>query len=533
VPVNVQRRTLLAIGATAGVSSLASAKPAAAVSPFPHLEATIAQLQARLQSGRLTSRTLASAYLKRIDAIDRAGPKLSAVIEVNPDVHRLAAELDRERRAGRSRGPLHGIPVVIKDNIATADRMETTAGSLALLGSRPPRDAAVVTRLRAAGALILGKTNLSEWANIRSPRSTSGWSGRGGLTRNPFALDRTASGSSSGTAVAVSANLAVAGIGTETDGSIISPSSVCGIVGFKPTVGLVSRDGIIPISHSQDTAGPMTRSVADAALMLAAIAGSDPRDAATAGAPPPVDYAAVLDLDGLRGARIGVVRNAVRIRHPAVGALFDTQLAVLRAAGAELVDPVEVPNIAKIGGYEIEVLLTELKAGVNAYLAEFGNGAKVTTFADVIAFNDAHGKREMPLFGQEFFVQAQAKGDLTSSGYLEALANSRKYARTEGLDVTFKDHRVDALVSPTGGLAWLFDPINGDSGTGNFSSPAAVAGYPHITIPMGFVEGLPAAISFVGPAWSDATLLRYGHAYEQATRARRAPAFPRSVTPKV
>jgi len=510
---------------------LATLRPASAASPFPFLEATISQLQARLQSGRLTSRTLVAAYLARIEDLDRRGPKLNSVIELNPDASKLAAELDRERKAGKTRGPLSGIPILLKDNIATADRMATTAGSLALLGAKAPRDAFVVARLRAAGALILGKTNLSEWANIRSPRSTSGWSGRGGMTRNPYALDRSASGSSSGTAAAVAANLAVAGIGTETDGSIISPSSICGIVGFKPTVGLVSRDGIVPISQSQDTAGPMTRSVADAALVLAAIAGADERDTATAGAPAPADYAAALDPNGLRGARLGVVRN-VRIRHGDVAALFDAQLAVLRAAGAELVDPVEVPNIAKIGAYEIEVLLTELKAGLKTYLAEFGRGAPVATLADVIAFNEQQHKREMPLFGQEFFVQAQGKGDLTSQAYLEALANSRRFARAEGLDVSFQEHRVDALVAPTGGLAWLFDPINGDSGTGNFSTPAAVAGYPHLTIPMGFVEGLPAAISFVGPAWSEATLLRVGHAFEQATKARRAPAFPRSVTPK-
>ncbi len=512
---------------------MAKVSAAAAAPAFPHLEATIAQLQARLQAGRLTARSLANAYVKRIETVDRAGPKLNAVIELNPDLQKLAAELDRERKAGKVRGALHGIPVLLKDNIATADRMQTTAGSLALAGSKPPRDAAVAAKLRAAGALILGKTNLSEWANIRSPRSTSGWSGRGGMTRNPYALDRTASGSSSGTAVAIAANLAAVGIGTETDGSIVSPSSICGIVGLKPTVGLVSRDGIIPISHSQDTAGPMTRSVADAALVLAAIAGADPRDAATKNAPVPAEYAGALDANGLRGARLGVVRNAFRVKHGAVAALFEAQLAVLRAAGAELVDPVELPSLAKIGGSELEVLLTEFKAGVDAYLAEFGNGAKVKTLADVIAFNETNAKREMPIFGQEFFVQAQAKGDLTSAAYLEALATSRRYARDEGLDAAFAQHRLDALVSPTGGLAWLFDPINGDSGTGNFSQAAAVAGYPHLTIPMGFVDALPAAISFVGPAWSEATLLRFGYAYEQATKARRAPVFARSVTPKV
>jgi amidase len=449
----VRRRTLLEIGVAAGVSSLANLRPAVAASArFLYLEATIAQLQARMQAGRLTARTLAASYLARIEEIDRRGPKINSIIEVNPDALALAAELDRERKAGKVRGPLHGIALLLKDNVATADRMATTAGSLALVGAKPPRDAFVAARLRAAGALILGKTNLSEWANIRSPRSTSGWSARGGLTRNPYALDRTASGSSSGTAASIAANLAVAGVGTETDGSIISPASICGVVGLKPTVGLVSRDGIVPISRSQDTAGPMTRSVADAALLLSVMAAPDARDEATAGTPASSDYMGALDVHGLQGARLGVVRN-VRIRHPDITALFDAQLAVLRAAGAELVDPVEVLNVAKIGPYEIEVLLTELKAGLNAYLAEFGRGAQAGSLAEVIAFNERHQAREMPFFGQEFFVQAQAKGDLTSAGYLEALANSRRFAREEGLDAAFKEHRVDALVAPTGGVA--------------------------------------------------------------------------------
>lgn len=511
----------------AGLPGAAAAQPR-----FPHLEATIAQLQARLAAGRLTARALAAAYLERIERIDRRGPRINAVIELDPDALAHAAELDRERKAGKVRGPLHGIPLLLKDNIATADRMATTAGSLALVGAKAPRDAFVAARLRAAGALLLGKANLSEWANIRSSRSSSGWSARGGLTRNPYALDRTTSGSSSGTAAAIAANLAVAGVGTETDGSIISPASICGIVGLKPTVGLLSRDGIVPISHTQDTAGPMTRSVADAALLLAVMAGPDPRDAATHGAPAPRDYLDALDRNGLRGARLGVVRN-VSIRHPDITALFDAQLAVLRAAGAELVDPVEVPNVAKIGSFKIEVLLTELKAGLNAYLAEFGRGSRAGSLADVIAFNEAQRAREMPFFGQELFLQAQAKGDLTRPAYLEALANARRFAREEGLDAALEEHRVDALVAPTGGIAWLVDPVNGDSGTGNFSTPAAVAGYPHLTVPMGFVAGLPAALSFVGPAWSEMTLLRYGFAFEQATNARRPPAFPRTVTPKV
>jgi amidase len=511
---------------------LANLRPATAASRFPYLESTIAQLRAQLDAGKVTTRKLVGAYLARIEEIDRRGPKLNSIIEINPDAMALAAELDRERKDGNLRGPLHGVPVVLKDNIATADRMATTAGSLALVGAKAPRDAFVASRLRAAGALILGKTNLSEWANIRSSRSTSGWSGRGGMTRNPYALDRSASGSSSGTAASIAANLAAAGIGTETDGSIISPASVCGVVGFKPTVGLVSRDGIVPISFSQDTAGPMTRTVADAALLLSVIAGADPRDAATKDAPAATDYGKALDVNGLRGARLGVVRS-LRLRHGEVASLFDAQLAVLRAAGAELVDPVEIQNTAKINPYEIEVLLTELKTGLNAYLAEFGRGAVVTSLADVIAFNETNRSREMPLFAQELFVQAQTKGDLKNAAYLEALANSRRLARAEGLDAAFQEHRVDALVAPTGGLAWLFDPVNGDANTGNFSTPAAVAGYPHLTVPMGFVAGLPAALSFVGPAWSDEKLLRYGYAFEQATHARRPPTFARTVTPKV
>jgi amidase len=524
-----QRREFLRRCA-AGVSTLATSRPSTATSRFPFLEATIAQLQARLESDKLTSRALTNAYLGRIEEFDRRGVKLSSVIELNPDAMALAAEMDRERKSGRVRGPLHGIPILLKDNIATADRMATTAGSLALVGAKPPRDAFVAARLRAAGALILGKTNLSEWANIRSPRSISGWSGRGGMTRNPYALDRSASGSSSGTAVAIAANLAVAGIGTETDGSIISPASICGIVGLKPTVGLVSRDGIVPISHSQDTAGPMTRSVADAAILLSVMAGPDSRDAATRGAPAPSDYTQALDANGLRGARLGVVRN-LRTAHPDTATLFEAQLEVLRAGGAGLVDPVEVQNMATVEPYEMEVLLTEFKAGLAAYLAEFGHGASVKSLADVIAFNESNRAREMTFFGQELFMQAQAKGDLTSPTYLDALVTSQRLARTEGLDVTFMQHRVDALVAPTGGLAWLVDPINGDANTGNFSTPAAVAGYPHLTVPMGFVAGLPAALSFVGPAWSEAKLLRYGFAFEQATNARRAPAFPRSITP--
>ena len=497
---------------------------------FAYSEAEIAQLQARFASGRLTSRTLTAAYLARIDAIDRRGPKLNSIIELNPDALAIAAELDRERKAGKTRGLLHGIPILLKDNVATADKMQTTAGSVALLGAQAPRDAFVARRLRDAGAVILGKTNLSEWANFRSSRSTSGWSSRGGLTRNPFALDRSASGSSSGSAAAISADLAVAAIGTETDGSIVSPSSICGVVGFKPTVGRVSRDGIVPISHTQDTAGPMTRSVADAVAVLAAIAGTDARDNATTGAPP-LDLGGALDANALRGARIGMVRNPVG-RHPAVKALFDAQVDRLKAAGAELVPDLEIPNVARMGEYELEVLLTEFKSGLNAYLAQFGGGAPVATLTELIAFNESARAMVMPHFDQEFLVQAQAKGGLDSESYRNALAQCRTLSRVEGLDALFASHRRDAIIAPSGGPAWLIDLVNGDSVTGGISRPAAVAGFPHLTVPMGQVGGLPVGLSFIGPAWSDALVLRLGYAFEQATHARRAPTFAKSINPK-
>lgn len=520
----MRRRDFLTVAALALPMTTRTAR---ATARFHYLEASADALRRRMQAGRLSARALAAAYLRRIERIDRHGPRLNAVIETNPDALELAAELDRERKAGKMRGPLHGLPVLLKDNIATADRMQTSAGSLALVGAKAPRDAFVAARLRAAGAVVLGKTNLSEWANIRSPRSTSGWSARGGLTRNPYALDRSASGSSSGSAAAVAANLAWAALGTETDGSIVSPASICGIVGLKPTVGLVSRDGIVPISHTQDTAGPMARTVADAALLLAAIAGRDERDVATHAAPAPPDYTRALDARGLQGARLGVVRNA-KSSHPGVNALFERQLEVLRANGAELVD-VQLENLERIGAPELEVLLNEFKAGLEAYLAEFGRGSAVASLADVIAFNERERAREMPYFGQEFFELAQGKGGLDDPAYRAALAECRKLARTEGLDRAFADSGAAALIAPTGGLAWLIDLVNGDAYTGNFSTPAAVAGYPHLTVPMGFVSGLPAGLSFVGPAWSEETLLRFGYAFEQATRARRPPEFARTL----
>jgi len=487
------------------------------------LEAGVEELAGEMAAGRLTARRLTAAYLARIGALDRDGPRINSVIELNPQALEIAGALDRERKTSGARGPLHGIPVLLKDNIATGDRMSTSAGSLALDGIGATRDAHLVARLRDAGAVILGKTNLSEWANIRSTRSTSGWSARGGLTRNPYALDRNTSGSSSGSAAAIAANFAAVAVGTETDGSIVSPASINGLVGLKPTVGLVSRDGVIPISHTQDTAGPMTRSVADAALLLAAIAGPDPRDGATAEAEP-ADYRNELDAKRLRGARLGVVRSELR-RHPGVDAAFEAALAKLRARGAVLIDPVELDLGESAEEAELEVLLYELKADLPAWLAEFAPHAPISTLADVIAWNERHAAEELPWFGQELFEQAQSRGDLSESTYREALGSCRRAARDEGIDKAIAQHDLDALVAPTGGPAWLSDLVNGDHYGGSFSKPAAVAGYPHLTVPSGFLHGLPVGLSFAGPRWSEPLLLGLGFAYEQATRARRAPTF--------
>ncbi|HEX8605223.1 MAG TPA: amidase, partial [Pseudoduganella sp.] len=406
-------------------------------------------------------------------------------------------------------------------------RMSTSAGSLALDGVRAARDAHVTTLLRAAGAVILGKTNLSEWANMRSTHSVSGWSGRGGLTRNPYALDRNCSGSSSGSAAAMAASLATLAVGTETDGSIVSPASVCGVVGIKPTLGLVSRGGIIPIAASQDTAGPMARSVADAAVLLAAMAGPDPRDAVTAGARA-ADYSAALDRNALRGKRIGVVRDFFG-SNVDLDDVIGKALAVLRAQGAELID-VKVPNTGKYDETELEVLLVEFKAGLADYLRDYAPGAAVASMADVIAFNEQHAGTELKYFGQEHLQKSQAKGGLDSSEYQAALANNRRYAREEGIDQVLREHRLDALVAPTGGPAWLTDFINGDHYTGSFSSPAAVAGYPHITVPAGTLHGLPVGLSFVGTAFTESTLIGMAYAFEQATHHRRPPTFPATIT---
>jgi len=488
-------------------------------------ELTILELQAEMQTGEMTARSITEMYLRRIAEIDQAGPTLNSVVEINPDALDIADALDTERRERGPRGPLHGIPVLIKDNIDTADKMMTTAGSLALLGSIASQDATVARKLREAGAIILGKTNLSEWANFRSTHSVSGWSSRGGQTRNPYALDRNPCGSSSGSGVAVAADLCAAALGTETDGSIICPSHTNGIVGIKPTLGLVSRAGIIPIAHSQDTAGPMARTVADAAILLDALAEpwSVERGAESEGA-----YTRFLDCDGLRGARLGVARNLGGF-NPRVDAVFETSLATLRDAGAVIVDPAAIETATQIDEPEYEVLLYEFKADLNAYLAALGPAASVHSLADVIAYNEANRDRVMPYFGQEHMLMAQACGPLTEEKYLRALANCRRLARDEGIDATLAKHQLDAIVAPSGGPAWLTDYVNGDHYVGGSSTPAAVAGYPSISVPAGYVCGLPVGISFIGPAWSEPALIRYAYAFEQATQVRRAPEFATSV----
>ncbi|WP_373067858.1 amidase [Gemmatimonas sp.] len=493
---------------------------------FPFAELSIADLQSRMTKGTLTSRALTAAYLSRIASVDRSGPTLNAVIEMNPDALTIAAQRDAERRAGKVLGPLHGIPVLIKDNIDSADRMQTTAGSLALVGKPAPGDAFIVQRLREAGAVLLGKTNLSEWANFRSTRSTSGWSGRGGQTRHPYVLDRNPCGSSSGTGSAISANLAAVGIGTETDGSIICPSSICGLVGIKPTVGLWSRSGIIPISSSQDTAGPMARTVSDAAVLLGALTGVDARDRATADSAgkSATDYTTFLDAKSLQGARIGVARNMVGF-HPLTDAAFERAIDALRKAGAVIVDPANVPTVGKYDEAELDVLLYEFKAGVNAYLAARGATVSVRTIDDVIAFNRANAGAEMPYFAQEQMERAQTMGSLDDAKYRDAVATCRRLSRDEGIDAIMAQHSLDAIVAPSNGPSWPTDLINGDRYSGGNSSVAAVAGYPSITVPMGFADALPLGVSFIGRAWSEGRLIGLAFAFEQATQARRAPRF--------
>jgi len=523
--------TLIGCGQSPKPPAAAAMPPAAAPPAALDLrEASIADLSARMAAGELTARGITQWYLDRIAAIDDAGPTLNAVIELNPDALAIADALDAERAGGKVRGPLHGIPVLIKDNIDTKDRMKTTAGSLALAEHVAISDAFVAGRLREAGAVILGKTNLSEWANFRSDDSSSGWSSRGGQTKNPYALDRNPCGSSSGTGAAIAASLATVGIGTETDGSIICPSSANGLVGIKPTVGLVSRSGIIPISVSQDTAGPMARSVADAAVLLGALRGVDPDDPATAAsaAHAAFDLAAVLDPDALRGKRIGVVRQFFGF-HPRVDAALDNAIATLKAQGAAIVDPVTLPNFRTYGAQEFTVLLYEFKHGLNEYLATRAPEAAVRNLTDLIAFNQREAARVMPWFGQETLAAANAKGPLTEPEYRKARAEARQLAGPDGIDAALKAHRLDALLGPSNGPAWPTDWINGDSFGGGSSQPAAVAGYPNITVPAGFVHGMPVGISFFAGAWSEPTLIGIAYAFEQAQRARRAPEFRTSA----
>jgi len=509
--------TALVVLSQVGEAAAASVKDAPQVPSFEMEEVTIAELQKGMESGKWTARAITEAYLERIGQIDRQGPALHSVIETNPDALQIAEELDGERRTGKVRGPMHGIPVLLKDNIDTHDRMTTTAGSLALEGSIPPIDSGVARRLRVAGAVLLGKANLSEWANIRSNHSSSGWSARGGQCRNPYVLDRNPCGSSSGSGAATAANLCAVSIGTETDGSIVCPSNACGLVGLKPTVGFVPGNGIIPISHSQDTAGPMTRTASDAAIVLSAI-GSRGRNNAF------IDYTKDFDLNGLKGARLGVLRSEFGF-NPKVDKVLEAALEDLKRLGAELVDPVTLPTDREIGRNELTVLLYELKADLNAYLAALGPGAPVKSLKEVIEFNEKNAEREMPWFGQDLFLEAEKKGPLTDKAYRDALKKNLRATRDKGIDATMKKHRLDAILAPTGGPAWTTDWANGDHFGGGSSSPAAIAGYPNITVPAGFVHGLPVGLSFFGRAWSEPVLLRLAYAFEQKTKHRKPPKF--------
>jgi len=496
------------------------------VPPFELDEITIAELQEGMKSGKYSARSIAEKYLARIAAVDKSGPTVNSVIETNPDALEIAGALDKERKEKGLRGPLHGIPILIKDNIATADRMQTTAGSLALVGSKPPADSTVARKLREAGAVILGKTNLSEWANIRSDHSISGWSGRGGQTNNPYALDRNPCGSSSGTGAGVSASFAAIGIGTETDGSIVCPSSSNGLAGIKPTVGLVSRSRIIPISHTQDTAGPMCRTLRDAAILLGALTGVDADDKATAASAGKshTDYTKFLDADGLKGARIGVLRKAFGFSPP-VDKLMEAALEVMKKHGATLVDPVEFATYGKFGKTEFLGFMYELKADLNAYLAWLGPNTPVKSLKEIIEFNEENASKEMPYFGQENFLKAEEKGPLTTPEYVEAIAKNHELAGKEGIDATMDKFKLDAIVAPTGGPAWLTDIVNGDAFGGGSSEFPAVAGYPNISVTAGFDFGLPVGISFFGRAWSEPVLLKLAYGFEQATKFRKAPRF--------
>jgi amidase len=508
-------------GAGAGGTTEADRVPA-----FILDEIEITQLQEGMASGQWSAGQITRLYLERIEDIDRNGPRLRSVIETNPDALTIAEELDNERRAGTVRSPLHGIPILVKDNVATNDRMTTTAGSAALTGSIPSADAWVAARLKAAGAIVLGKANLSEWANFRSTRSSSGWSGRGGQCKNPYVLDRNPCGSSSGSGAAAAASLCAGAIGTETNGSVVCPSSANGLVGVKPTIGLVSRSRIIPIAHSQDTAGPMCRTVRDAALVLGALTGVDPEDAATAASEGNAhdDYTQFLDADGLRGARIGVARGYFGF-HPEVDDAMEAAVEAMAAAGATIVDETDIETRQDIGRHSYQVLLYEFKADLNAYLEALGPDAPVKSLEEVIAYNEANASVEMPFFGQEIMIEAQDKGPLTEPEYLEALETSKRLAGAEGIDKVLEEHQLNAIVAPTGGPAWKIDLINGDHFGGGSSTPAAVAGYANITLPVGNVRGLPVGISFFAGAWSEPTLFRLTYAFEQATGHRITPTF--------
>ena len=516
----------MAAGRAAGASE-ASDSATGGANHFEFEEATISDLQAKMKSGEISAHSLAEAYLARIRELDKDA--VNSVIEVNPEALAIAESLDKERKEKGPRGPMHGSPVLIKDNIDTADQMLTTAGSFALVGSKPAEDSGVAKKLRESGAVILGKTNLSEWANIRSSHSTSGWSGRGGLTKNPYALDRNPCGSSSGSGAGASANMCAVAVGTETDGSIVCPSSANGIVGIKPTLGLISRAGIIPIAHSQDTAGPMARTVRDAAVLLGALAGSDPRDSATAEADAKrqKDYTQFLDANGLKGARIGVARKYFGF-NDAVDQLMNDVIGEMKSAGAVIVDPADLESHGKFDDTELLMLMYELKADLNAYLAK-RQDPQVKTLADLIAFNEKNKSREMPYFGQDLFVKAQEKGPLTDKEYVTALKANHSLSREHGIDGVMDKNKLDALVAPTGGPAWMTDLANGDHAVGGSSNAAAVAGYPNINVPAGFVFGLPVGISFFGRAWSEPTLIKIAYGFEQLTKIRKPPHFLKTM----